>query len=307
MLKTPAMDKLHSQSVCFTQFHSAPMCTPTRGQFFSGQDACHNGATSVTAGRAMLRRGIPTMGDVFSSQGYATGLFGKWHLGDAYPFRPMDRGFQEAIYFRGYGLYSAPEFGNDYFNGRYLDKGVPKRFEGYCTDFWFSEAMKWMGDCRKERKPSSATCPPTRRTARPGWTQKYSAPYKKVGPAADHFGMLANLDENIGKLEAFLQPSGLRDNTILIFMSDNGAYTTNNGTTGGADVFNAGMRGHKTQAYEAATAYCASCAGRRAASARRSTPSDPARVVRRCRVWRSKDAAKSFGGCVASIYRSTSL
>ena len=80
--------------------------------------------------------------------------------------------------------------------------------------------------------------------------QKYSAPYKKVGPAADHFGMLANLDENIGKLEAFLQPSGLRDNTILIFMSDNGAYTTNNGTTGGADVFNAGMRGHKTQAYE---------------------------------------------------------
>lgn len=104
VLKTPAMDKLHSQSVRFTQFHSAPMCTPTRGQLLSGQDACHNGATSVTAGRAVLRRGIPTMGNVFSSQGYATGVFGKWHVGDAYPFRPTDRGFQEAKYFHGFGM-----------------------------------------------------------------------------------------------------------------------------------------------------------------------------------------------------------
>lgn len=241
VLKTPAMDGLHGQSVCFTQFHSAPMCTPTRGQLLSGQDACHNGATSVTAGRSLLRRGIPTMADVF---------FGKWHLGDAYPFRPMDRGFQEAIYFRGYGLYSAPEFGNDYFDARYLDKGVPKRFEGYCTDFWFSEAMKWMGARGKERKPFFCYLP-TNAPHSPSWVDpKYSAPYKHVGPAADHFGMLANLDENLGKLEAFLEQSGLRENTILIFMSDNGSYATDNGATGGYGVCNAGMRGYKTLPYE---------------------------------------------------------
>ena len=150
ILKTPAMDRLHSQSVCFTQFHSAPMCTPTRGQLMTGQDACHNGATSVTAGRALLRRGIPTMANVFGSQGYATGLFGKWHLGDSWPDRPMDRGFQDAKYFRGYGLFSAPEFGNDYFNGRYRDKGVTKRFEGYCTEF-----LVQRGDEVDERLPAA--------------------------------------------------------------------------------------------------------------------------------------------------------
>ena len=146
MLKTPAFDRLHGESVRFTDFHSAPMCTPTRGQLLSGQDALHNGATSVTAGRAVLRRGLPTMADIFAANGYSTGIFGKWHLGDNYPYRPMDRGFQEAKYFFGWGLSSAPEFDNDYFDGRYRDNGVGKRFSGYCTDFWFGEAMKWMGE-----------------------------------------------------------------------------------------------------------------------------------------------------------------
>ena len=85
-------------------FTPRPCAPPRAGQLLSGQDACHNGATSVTAGRAVLRRGIPTMGDVFSASGYATGVFGKWHLGDTYPYRPMDRGFQEANYFHGFGM-----------------------------------------------------------------------------------------------------------------------------------------------------------------------------------------------------------
>ena len=82
VLKTPALDKLYEESVRLTDFHAAPMCTPARGQLLTGQDALHNGATSVTAGRGLVRRGIPTMGDVFSANGYATGLFGKWHIGD---------------------------------------------------------------------------------------------------------------------------------------------------------------------------------------------------------------------------------
>ena len=243
VLKTPAMDRLHSESVRFTQFHSAPMCTPTRGQLLSGQDALRNGATSVTAGRALLRRGIPTMGDAFSAAGYATGIFGKWHLGDYYPYRPTDRGFQEAKYHLGFGISSAPDFTNDYFNGRYRDKGAVKKFDGYCADFWFSEAMKWMGDCRAKRRPFFCYLP-TNTPHGPAWVaDKYSAPYQKPKVPAPFFGMIANLNENLDKLEDYLKKTGLRENTIVVFMTDNGA-------TAGAQVFNAGMRGRKTQLYD---------------------------------------------------------
>src|SRR5215471_15870383 len=78
VLKTPNLDRLHAQSVRFTDFHVAPMCTPTRGQLMTGLDALRNGATSVTAGRAFLRAGLPTMPELFRAAGYRTGIFGKW-------------------------------------------------------------------------------------------------------------------------------------------------------------------------------------------------------------------------------------
>ena len=240
VLKTPNLDRLHAESIRFTDFHSAPMCTPTRGQLMSGQDALRNKATSVTAGRAVLRRDLPTMADVFKSSGYRTALFGKWHLGDAYPYRPMDRGFEVAKYHLGWGLSSAPEFDNDYFNGRYRDQGVVKQFQGYCADFWFDEAMSWM---RNQKEPFFCYLP-TNTPHAPAWVaDKYSAPYKQPGVPAAFFGMIANLDENLGRLEEFLQKSGLRENTIVVFMTDNGG-------TGGAKFYNAGMRAAKTQIYD---------------------------------------------------------
>lgn len=243
VLRTPHLDRLHGESVRFAQFHAAPMCTPTRGQLLTGMDALRNRATSVTAGRAVIRRGIPTMADIFASGGYSTGLFGKWHVGDNHPYRPTDRGFQEAKYFLGWGLSSAPEFDNDYFNGRYRDQGVVKRFTGYCTDFWFDEAMKWMRERRRKRERFLCYLP-TNTPHGPAWVDpKYSAPYQKRGLPAAFFGMIANLDENVGRLEAFLNETGLRQNTILIYMTDNGG-------TAGVPVFNAGMRGRKTQVYE---------------------------------------------------------
>jgi len=243
VLKTPNMDRLHAESVRFIDFHSAPMCTPTRGQLMSGVDALRNKACSVTAGRAVLRRDLPTMANVFQDNGYATGLFGKWHLGDSYPYRPMDRGFETAKYHLGFGMSSAPEFDNDYENGRYQDNGVLKRFDGYCTDFWFSEAMKWMGRQHAGNKPFFCYLP-TNAPHGPAWVaSKYSDPYQRDKLPAGFFGMIANIDENLGKLEQFLTKTGLRDNTIVIFMTDNGA-------TAGANVFNAGMRARKTQLYE---------------------------------------------------------
>ena len=98
-LKTPNLDKLHRDSVRLTNFHVAPMCTPTRAQLMTGRDALNTSATNVSSGRTLLRRDLPTLADMFAAQGYRTGLFGKWHLGDNYPYRPQDRGFQESIWF----------------------------------------------------------------------------------------------------------------------------------------------------------------------------------------------------------------
>ena len=85
VLKTPNLDRFAREAVRLTDFHVAPMCTPTRGQLLTGVDALRNGATSVTAGRSFLRPGIPTAAEMFAAAGYKTGLFGKWHLGDHYP------------------------------------------------------------------------------------------------------------------------------------------------------------------------------------------------------------------------------
>jgi arylsulfatase A-like enzyme len=203
-------------------------------------DALKNRATSVTAGRAVLRRDLPTMADVFKQNGYRTGIFGKWHLGDNYPYRPMDRGFDEARYHLGFGISSAPEFSNDYFNGRHHHNGEVKKFDGYCTDFWFREAMAWM----KQKRGPFFCYIPTNTPHGPAWVDaKYSAPYDKPMLPKDFFGMIANLDENLGTLDRFLRQESLRENTIVVFMTDNGA-------TAGFNVHNAGMRGRKTQYYE---------------------------------------------------------
>ena len=99
VLQTPHLDSLHDESLRLTDYHVAPMCTPTRGQLLTGIDAARNGAINVSSGRALLRPEIPTIANYFGDAGYATGVFGKWHLGANYPFRPQDRGFQESVWY----------------------------------------------------------------------------------------------------------------------------------------------------------------------------------------------------------------
>ncbi len=242
VLKTPNLDRLHGESVRLTDFHVAPMCTPTRGQLMTGVDAVRNGATSVTAGRSFLRPGMPTMAEIFAAGGYRTGIFGKWHLGDNFPHRPMDRGFQEAAYHLGWGFTSAPEFANTLFDGRYFHNGVEKRFAGHATDFWFERATAWMRERREKGEPFLLYLPTNAPHAPHVVDPKYSAPYEGKGPAA-FFGMIAQIDENVGKLEAFLKENGLRENTLFVYMTDNGG-------TGGVRVHNSGMRAGKTTYYD---------------------------------------------------------
>ncbi len=244
-LKTPNLDKLHAESIRFTDFHAAPMCTATRGQLLSGRHCLANGAMNVSSGRAFLRQELPTMADIFAAHGYRCGHFGKWHLGDNYPYRPQDRGFHETIWFPSSHIGSAPDYWNNhYFDDTYWHNGKREKFSGYTTDVFFGEAMKWMRAQSAAGKPFLCYLP-TATAHNPRLVAKqYAEPYTKLGrDVANFFGMIANIDENMGRLDAFLRETGLRENTILIFMTDNGGAE-------GVSVFNAGMRGQKMDLFE---------------------------------------------------------
>ncbi len=260
ILKTPCLDRLRAQSVRLADFHVAPMCTPTRGQLISGLDALRNGAMNVSSGRTLLRRGIPTMADVFASSGYRTGLFGKWHLGDSHPFRPQDRGFHESLWFPSSHIGSVPDaWENDYFDDTYIRNGQREACQGYTTDVFFREAIAWMrAETAAGRRFFCYLA-----TAAPHWPHfvpdRYRAAVRTALEAAgrqlpampagqkeeltSYLAMIANIDENIGRLDAFLADAGLRENTILVFLTDNGS-------TFGPRYYNAGMKGGKVTLWE---------------------------------------------------------
>ncbi|MBM79185.1 MAG: arylsulfatase, partial [Planctomycetaceae bacterium] len=148
VLRTPHIDNLWTDSIRCTDFHVAPVCTPTRSELLTGRDAFYNQATFVCMGRSLLRADLPTMADIFTQNGYRTGHFGKWHLGDNYPYRPQDRGFQETIYHPAWGITSAADYyGNDYFDDYYRHKDQIEKYDGYCTDVWFNQAIRWIERC----------------------------------------------------------------------------------------------------------------------------------------------------------------
>ena len=232
VLKTPNLDKLHGESVRLTDFHVAPMCTPTRGQLLSGRDALHTGASSVCAGRSFLPRGTPTMAEIFRASGYRTGLFGKWHLGDSYPNLPHQRGFEETVYHLGWGITSmADTWLNDCFDGRFFHNGKLQKVSRL-----LHRRLLRPGD-ELHARPQSGRGAVLRlladeRAARTalGRRQVQGAVRGKVPPpVAPFFGMIANLDENLGRLDAFLRESGLYDDTIVFYFNDNGATAGRSG------------------------------------------------------------------------------
>ncbi|HMR93359.1 MAG TPA: arylsulfatase, partial [Chitinophagaceae bacterium] len=246
VLKTPALDQLHNESIRFSNFHVAPLCTPTRGQLMSGLDAMNNKASTVLTGRGLMRRDVAIMPEIFRVNGYRTGIFGKWHLGDSYPDRPMDRGFDKSIWTKGWGLLSETEYDNDYYKTRYMDSLDTKYSGKYCSDLWFDEAMNWM-ETEKDKGMPLFTYIALNAPHGPFHAPAVDAAlYRDKVPdenAANFFGMIANIDQNMQRLDQWLQRTGLKENTIVIFMNDNGG-------TAGVKVFNAGMRGEKTSVYD---------------------------------------------------------
>jgi arylsulfatase A-like enzyme len=249
-LVTPHLDRFHAEAVGQEQCHSGTTCAPTRAGLMTGNYCNSTGVWHTIGGRSLLRKDEWTLADALGQAGYKTGLFGKWHLGDEYPYRPQDRGFQTCVVHGGGGVGQGPDWwGNDYFGDTYIADGVPRAFEGYCTDVFFREAMGFIEAHRDDPFFCiiSTNAPHSPYNVEPRYQQLYGE-RTKTENYARFLGMISNIDDNFGALRARLAELDLEDNTVLMFMSDNGqcgfaAYPE-------GDAFNAGMRGFKGSMYE---------------------------------------------------------
>ena len=257
-LITPNMDRLRQLSVRLAAFHVDPTCSPTRSALMTGRYSGRVGVWHTVMGRNMLREDETTLAEAFRTAGYRTGIYGKWHLGDSYPYGARFRGFDDAIVHYAGGVGQSPDYwGNDYFEDHYNDNGSWRPFQGYCTDVWFREALRFIRESRGQPffvyLPTNAA-----HQTRPHVPERYRARYDDVD--APHqlkifWGMISNLDDNLGILLDRLEHWGLMENTVLIFMGDNGttmgphAWPADQ-RDGWADRFNAGMRGAKGSHYD---------------------------------------------------------
>lgn len=248
-IQTPNIDSFHKDAVRFEQFHSGTTCAPTRAGLMTGHFCNSTGVWHTIGGRSLLRKDEWTLATALKDSGYATGIFGKWHLGDDYPYRPQDRGFEQVVIHGGGGISQQPDYwGNDYFDDTYMVNGEPKAFKGYCTDVFFDEAFDFIKN--NKEKPFfcylSTNAPHSPFNVAP----KYRDLYMEDADTEEYarfLGMITNIDENFGRLRKHLQDLELEENTIVIFMSDNGQ------TGLGSDMptkYNAGMRGLKADPYE---------------------------------------------------------
>jgi arylsulfatase A-like enzyme len=258
MIQTPNLDRLARESVRFTDFHVDPTCSETRSALMTGRYSSRTGVWHTVMGRSILHREETTMAEVFAQAGYRTGIFGKWHLGDNAPYRPQDRGFQESLIHGGGGVGQTPDYwGNDYFDDTYLHNGSPEPQQGYCTDVFFAAALRFI-QAHRERPffcyvATNAPHGPYR------VAPEYSGIYAEKGvprPMAEFYGMIHNIDENVGRLRQRLAEWGLEQNTILIFLTDNGSAAgsgvsaKSRATNAAWKGYNAGMRGAKGSEYE---------------------------------------------------------
>jgi len=245
ILRTPHVDALAAQSVRYTDFNVSPTCAPTRCALLTGRHEFKSGVTHTINERERMSLKATTLPQILKSAGYSTGIFGKWHLGDEDAYQPNQRGFDE-VFIHGAGgigqsypgsCGDAP--GNTYFNPAIKHNGTFEKTEGYCTDIFFNRAAKWI-EAQKGKGPFLAwiatNAPHMPLQVKPEDEARYAG---KVAPqVAKFFGMIANIDDNVGKLMARLKDLEIERETIVIFMTDNGG-------TVGADLYNAGMRGKK--------------------------------------------------------------
>ncbi len=266
VLRTPNLDALAAGSARMETFYVSPVCAPTRASLLTGRYCQRTRAIDTWLGRAMMEPEEVTLAEALRRQGWATGIFGKWHLGDCYPMRPMDQGFEESLVHRGGGIGQPadPEGGE----GKYTDPvlfhdGQRVETQGYCTDVYFDSALEWMRVQHAAGRPFFAYIP-TNAPHGPfhDVPEELLAEYREMDLSPERFprgegyplpeqhdeerlarifAMIENVDENVGRLVAGLQEMGARENTLVIFMTDNGPNSRR---------YVAGMRGQKGSVYD---------------------------------------------------------
>jgi arylsulfatase A-like enzyme len=227
IVKTPVLDQIAKQSIRFTDFHVDPTCSPTRAALMSGQYSLRAGVWHTVMGRHILSDKHVTLPERLKNAGYKTGMVGKWHLGDNYPFRPQDQGFDHVVMHGAGGVGQTPDFwGNTQFDDTYFVNGQARKYSGYATDIWFDEAIDFIHSSANKDKPfflyvsTNAPHAPFRAP------EKYIQPYRDLGvpeELAAFYGMIASLDENVSRLQGAMDETNITDNTIFIFMTDNGS------------------------------------------------------------------------------------
>jgi arylsulfatase A-like enzyme len=265
MIRTPHLDQLYKESIRLTDFHVDPTCSPTRAALLTGRYSTSTGVWHTVMGRSLLYHDEVTMADVFSSNGYRTGIFGKWHLGDNFPMRPQDRGFHHTVVHGGGGIGQTPDYwGNTYIDDYYEVDGSWTKFTGYCTDVFFNETIDFINQA--DDRPFFVYLPTNVPHSPFVVPAKYKRHYLSAGvsePMASFYGMIENFDENVGRLLQWLKETDRERNTVVIFMTDNGTAAgikqggAARSTAGdrrsaatGWTGFNAGMRGAKGSPYE---------------------------------------------------------
>jgi arylsulfatase len=254
IIHTPHIDALAKQSVRFTDFHVSPTCAPTRSALMTGRHEFKSGVTHTIMERERMSLKATTLAQVLKSAGYTTGVFGKWHLGDEDPYQPEHRGFDETFIHGAGGIgQTYPGSGGDapdnmYQNPALLHNGTFEKTQGYCTDLFFGQALKWIDQKRRQDAPFFAYITPNAAHAPLQCPEEYEQRYAGKVPAnvAKFFGMIENIDDNVGILLDRLRDWGLEASTLVIFLTDNGG-------TAGVRVFNAGMHGAKGTPYQGGT------------------------------------------------------
>jgi arylsulfatase len=268
-IHTPRLDHLFDTSLRFNRFLVSPTCSPTRAALMTGRHAMRNGITHTILERERLTLDAVTLPQVLKSAGYATGIFGKWHLGDEDPYQPGRRGFDETFIHGAGGIGQAYDCscadapGNRYVDPVIRHNGSFVQTRGFCTDVFFTAALGWIRECQRNDRRFFAYIATNAPHAPYVAPKKYTRRFTELGfcpNQAAFYGMIENIDDNIGRLLERLREWDLLPNTLIIFMSDNGMAEDGAGLDGtllsqrtdGTELhpYNAGMKGYKNSVDE---------------------------------------------------------
>ena len=263
ILKTPQIDKFYKNSTRFTDFHVSPTCAPTRSAMMSGRRPFEVGVTHTIFQRERMALDVFTFPQALQSAGYETGIFGKWHLGDEEAYLPTNRGFEEVL-IHGAGGIGQTQYGdfppnenNVYFDNILLHNDKIVKTKGFCTDLFFDAALAWIKKQNESEDPYFAYIALNAPHGPMVAPEQYKKRFLEAGydeKTAGRYGMIENIDDNFGELMLKLEQWNALENTLVIFMTDNGMsmpMITHNGEK--EKPYNANLRGGKNSPFEGGT------------------------------------------------------